>query len=287
MNPDSRKNGKLGEVHFLIGLRRQPAYTDGVNPVAFHLFGRPIFWYGILAASGFLAGLIHWSLLARRAGQPPERASDLALCVMIGGIVGSRVAYILANAGYYLQHPIEIIRLDQGGLIFYGGVIGAVLAIMLLARRENAPLWDLGDFAVSALPLGHAFGRVGCFLNGCCHGVPGKPGGCGVPPAADSAAFDLYGSQAVLPVQLFEAGANLLLYGVLLSLWFRPRRPRPGTGVALYAAGYGAVRFGLEFLRGDERLVWAGLSLAQWISLVLIAVAPVVWVNRGKRRQAD
>lgn len=254
-----------------------------MHPIAFDLFGRPIYWYGILAAAGFMAGLLHWSLLARRAGQPPERPADLSLWIMVGGILGARLLYVIAHAGYFAQHPVEIIRLDQGGLIFYGGVAGAVIAVIALARKRRTPLWPLADYAVSALPLGHAFGRIGCFLNGCCHGHPVEGAWPSVRFPADSAADHLYGASPVHPVQLYEAGGNLLLYGMLLSFWFLPRRLRPGSVVAAYAAGYGMIRFALEFLRGDDRQRHAGLSTAQWMSLALILAAGVILLRRVRR----
>ena len=248
-----------------------------MHPIAFHLFGRPVYWYGIMAAAGFMAGLVHWNLLARRAGQPRERPGDIALWIMIGGLVGARLLYVLVHIRYFADHPAEILRVDHGGLIFYGGVAGAVVAVIALARRKRTPLWPLGDYAVSALPLGHAFGRIGCFLNGCCHGHPVEGHWPAVRFPAESAAAYLYGRVPVHPVQLYEAGANLVLYGALLSLWFLPRRFRAGMLVAGYAAGYGLIRFGVEFLRGDERLRHAGLTTAQWASLLLIVTAVGIW----------
>ena len=151
-----------------------------------------------------------------------------------------------------------MLRIDQGGLIFYGGFIVAALAVVAFARIRHLPLLTLGDFTVSALPLGHAFGRMGCFLNGCCYGAPTD-----VPWAVPMAGALRH------PVQLYEAGFNLLLYGVLHLLL---RRQRPGLVSAVYMIAYGAWRFGIEFLRGDDRLRTAGLDVAQLISLGLIMI---------------
>ncbi len=237
-----------------------------MHPIAFHVFGRPIYWYGILVAAGFLAALVHWSRFAARAGQPSDRGADLALWAMVGGMVGARLFFVLAHLDHYRSHPIEMLRIDRGGLVFYGGLIGGVAAVVLLARRRRTSLWPLGDFAVTALPLGHAFGRLGCFLNGCCYGHAAP---------VWAPAVNLEGALRH-PVQLYEAGFNLLLYGGLWALWLRRTRPRPGLTLAVYLAGYGTGRFFLEFLRGDTPPVAAGLSGAQLLSLALIAVSPLV-----------
>lgn len=229
------------------------------DPVAFEVFGRPIYWYGVLVALGFLAAVLHWNAQARREGLPEGIGSDLGFIVMVGGILGARIAYLLANFAYYRAHPLEMIRIDQGGLIFYGGFLLAALGVVVMARVRRLPLWRLGDFAVTALPLGHAFGRVGCFLNGCCYGAPTD-----VP-------WSVHQAEALRhPVQLYETGFNLLLYAALNAL-LRRHGP-PGLVVAAYLLGYGTWRFLIEFLRGDDRLAAAaGLDAAQLLSAALVA----------------
>jgi phosphatidylglycerol:prolipoprotein diacylglycerol transferase len=151
-----------------------------------------------------------------------------------------------------------MLRIDQGGLIFYGGFILATLAVIVFARVRGLPLLRVGDFTVSALPLGHAMGRIGCFLNGCCYGAPTD-----VPWAT-------YVADAMRhPVQLYEASFNFILYAVLHLLL---RTARTGQVVAVYLMSYGTWRFLIEFLRGDDRLRTGGLDAAQLISLGLILI---------------
>ncbi len=244
-----------------------------VDPVAFALFGRPIYWYGILVALGFLAALMHWNAHARRLGFPPAIGSDLALAVMIGGILGARALYVAANAAYYTLHPAEIIRIDQGGLIFYGGFLAAAAGVAGLARARRLPVWRLGDFTISAVPLGHAFGRVGCLLNGCCFGAP-----CELPWAVRTADALRH------PAPAYEALFNLALYFALRRML--RRGPAPGSVVAAYLLAYGTWRFALEFLRGDARMAgWAGLNAAQTLSLALAAVGLLLalWLRRTRQ----
>lgn len=235
-----------------------------MHPVFIEIFGRPIYWYGVLTAAGFLAAVVHWSMLARRHGRDPAIGSELGIWIMVGGILGARVAFVLANLPAYLEAPMDIIRIDKGGLIYYGGFIGASLAVILMAHLRKERLWDFADFVVTAVPLGHAVGRVGCFLNGCCYGTA-----CDLPWAVS---FD---SVARHPTQLYETAFNLLLYGLLL--WIYPRRKRAGAVFALYMQAYGLGRFIIEFVRGDDRMQWFGLSVAQQVSIGVFLAGCALW----------
>ena len=145
--------------------------------------------------------------------------------------------------------------------------MGGCAAVALLIRLRKLPIWEFADLASSAVPLGHAFGRIGCFLNGCCYGRP------------TDAPWSVCAEGAPRhPVQLYEA---VLLGGLYLALEaFARRRPAAGRGLALYLAGYGVIRFALEFLRGDDRRHWVRLTVAQWISLALVAFGIVIWRAR-------
>ena len=236
-----------------------------IDPVCFHIASRPVYWYGVMMALAFLAGIGHWQWLGRKTGRDVSGISDLAFALMLGGIAGARIAYVAANWHYFRSAPSEIIRIDQGGLIFYGGFAGALLAVVLLTRYRRQSFWDLADFIVTALPLGHALGRVGCFLNGCCGGRP-APGG-----SLAACGLDRY------PVQLYESAFNLAVYAALCWFYLARRRERPGTVVAFYLMLYPPGRFLLEFLRGDERVRWGALSVAQFVSLALLAAGLILW----------
>ena len=239
-----------------------------MDPVAFHLFGRPIYWYGIFVAAGFLAGMAHWSLAARKRGWPADTGSDLGLWIMIGGVVGARIAYVIANWSHYAAAPWSILRFDQGGLVFYGGFIGGTLAVIAYARRRRVAILEMGDFAIGAVPLGHTLGRIGCFINGCCYGAPTEgPLACTLEGVSRH------------PVQLYEAAANAVIY--LLLLRAAPRCRRPGALLGRYLLLYPTARFLLEFLRGDIRLRWLGLTVAQAISLVLFAIGLALVIARA------
>lgn len=240
-----------------------------MDPVCFTLGGRPIYWYGVFMALAFLAAVTHWNWLGRRQQRPPGFGSELAFWIMLAGIVGSRAAYVCSEIQEFRGRWLAVVRVDQGGLIFYGGFLGAILAVWLLARRRGEPFWSLADFTISALPLGHAFGRIGCFLNGCCYG---RPSGAAWACASHDALRH--------PTQLYEAAANLLVYAVLLGALRIPSvKDRPGRLAGLYLMLYPPVRFAVEFLRGDPRMRWAGLSVAQWASLALFLLGAALWAR--------
>jgi phosphatidylglycerol---prolipoprotein diacylglyceryl transferase len=237
-----------------------------VDPVCFHIAGWPIHWYGVMMALAFLAGIAHWSWLGRHEQRPPGYASDLAFWIIIGSIVGARAAYVVSEWDAFRAAPWQIVRVDQGGLIYYGGFAGATAAVVILTRVRREVLRTVVDFTITAVPLGHALGRIGCFLNGCCEGR--------VAPASArlwSAGLARY------PVQVYEALFNLAVYGLLVWFYRRRRAGRHGLVLALYLMVYPAGRFLLEFLRGDERMRWGGLTVAQAISLGLIAMGAAFW----------
>lgn len=266
-----------------------------MHPIAFEILGRPIYWYGVFVALGFLMAVATWSYLAQRDGKPDGFASEMGFWVMLSGILGARLGYVVANFGHYASHPLEIIRIDQGGLIYYGGFVGGFIGLLLFARARKLPLLHLGDYAVTGLTVGHALGRVGCFLNGCCFGKvctavqgvsfpPGSPASIQQAQAGLLAYADLP-SLDVHPTQLYEAGYNLLLYALLVVLYLRRRQD--GRIAALYLMLYPLGRFLFEFTRGDDRLQWGGWNVAQIISFVLFAVGAGMWFALSRTRPRD
>lgn len=244
--------------------------------------------YGFMMAMGFVAGLLHWIWLGRDRGYSRATCTDLMILVMVSGILGGRLAFVLENLDRFLESPGEIVRLDQGGLVFYGGLALAALAVLLFARRRKLAFVPLVDFTLTAVPLSHAFGRIGCFLNSCCYGARCASAGCGLAFPKFSLPWHahyqagLIGPQApaslpVHPVQLYEAGFNLVVY--VLLLWLYRHNKRAGLVSAAYLVLYATGRFMLEFLRGDhaERAGLAGLSVGQLVSLPLFGVGLVLF----------
>ena len=158
-------------------------------------------------------------------------------------------------------------------MVFYGGLIGATLLVVLFAIRRRISILEMGDFAIGGVPIGHALGRIGCLINGCCYGSETE---CGISIAVDGVHRH--------PTPLYESIGNFLIYGLLLA--YTLRQPKRGRVLALYLMIYPVLRFGLEFLRGDERITFWGLHLAQWVSLAFIVFGMGLWWFAGKGRSS-
>ena len=267
-----------------------------------HLFRIPLPWggtatvasYGAMMMVGFLVCLY---LLSRRGpalGLSSEKLFDIAIAALIGGVVGARIYYVFYAWDYFAAHPLQFFRIDQGGLVFYGGVAGGTAGVLLFTFLKKLPIRRTADVFASLLPLGHAFGRVGCFLNGCCYGgVTRSWVGVRFPP--ESAAYrdmmrrGLLDSSAALtpplhPTQLYATAYNLLIFGVLG--WVLWNRHREGDVVWLYLLLYGTARFLNEFLRNDQPPVVAHLTTAQLVCIALISVGgAMLW--RSWNREPD
>ena len=253
-----------------------------MHPILFSVFGKEIYSYGVMAALGFMAGLLTWAWLGRHENRPPGFASDLGFWLMASGIVGSRLAYVFANWTYYRGNLLEIVRIDQGGLIFYGGFLLACVVLVLFARHHRVPLWHLADFAIPALAIGHGLGRVGCFLHGCCYGRPAGDAFCGIayPPVCEPG--KLFPGVPLYPVQIIESACLLVIWAVLVFAY--PRRKKDGAVFALYLLLYPPVRFALEYLRGDERQSWFAFDVAQVTSIALFLTGILLFAFLPKNK---
>ncbi len=267
-----------------------------MSPEAFHLGPLTIRWYGIAVATGFLAGFALASQRARRRQMPPEVVGDLLLWTMLAAIVGARLLYVLQNwREDFADAPLEIIRIDHGGLVFYGGFAGAILAVLIFCRRRRLPLFEVGDLLAPVVPLGQAFGRLGCLLNGCCFGRPWN-GCCAIhyPPetgvANVQAAQGLlnHGALTALPVFPIQAALSLMNALIVVILLLAERRFRlSGRLFGLFMVLNGGGRFLLEFGRGDYLKPVAGLTPAQLVCLLLVPLGFGLIFLGGRRNRID
>ncbi|MHC4711660.1 MAG: prolipoprotein diacylglyceryl transferase [Planctomycetota bacterium] len=244
--------------------------------------------YGVMMALGTIFAVLAAYRLCKREGIKGETAVDVAFWAVLGGIAGAKLWYIIQYWGEY-QDKWELFRNFRSGLVWYGGVVGGTLAIIAYTRARRLALLRVLDFCAPASALGLAFGRIGCFFNGCCYGVrtDGPLGVCfrkvtedrqiiGSPAFLDHLAHNLVDATAaaalpVIPTQLLGAAGVLAVFALLLLL--RKRRRFYGEQTALLFVFYGALRFGLEFLRGDHERSFAGLTAAQVFSLATLVVA--------------
>ena len=245
-----------------------------MHPILFKLGPLNIYSYGVMVALGFA---IASACIYRRApayGLDGNAVVDYTILVLVSGVAGARLFYVLMNIGYYVANPLEIVNLSRGGLVWYGGFIGALAASAWFVRLRKLDFWNVSDLVAPYLALAQALGRVGCFLNGCCYGAVAPAG------ASCVVAFPQEGALRY-PTQVYSA---ILLLGifVLLRLW-QDRRRFAGEIFLGYCMLYAGKRFAIEFFRGDNPRIFAGLTMSQAISIVIFTAAAAVFISRSNR----
>lgn len=242
--------------------------------------GFPLKTYGVCMALGFLAAWQVLAFICRRTGRDGAKLSDLLVALMISGVIGSRIAYVIEHwRSEFAGDWLSVLYVWRGGLMFYGGFILAAVVFVLWCRVKGERKLALADMLSVALPLGHAFGRVGCFFYGCCYGrmsssslavsFPYRSPAWHEQLASGVITASARSALPVLPTQLFEALALALLFAVLLAVYLRLHASCAGFTSGLYLVGYAIIRYGIEFLRGDPRAEVGPFSISQAISLAL------------------
>ena len=245
-----------------------------MQKIAFQFGDFTIYWYGVLVAIGFLAGL--WTATRRglRDGLPGDRLADLGIWLMVGAIVGARLFFVISYwREDFASKPIwEILMIRRGGLVFYGGLVGASLACFFFVRARRLPLWKVADALAPSIALGYMFGRIGCLMNGCCFGKP-----CSLPWALHYPNDHETWPQGVHPTQLYESLMNLALYGVLA--WLYRRKKFDGQVFAAYLVGFALLRTIGEMFRGDYavRYIDGWATPGQLFSAVVLAAGLTLW----------
>lgn len=256
-------------------------YPD-IDPVALSLGPLKIHWYGIMYLVGFAAA---WWLGHVRARQPytpfkPEQVADLIFYGALGAVIGGRLGYILFyDFANYAQHPLDILKVWQGGMSFHGGLIGVLVAMWLYSRKLKLAFFQVTDFLAPLVPVGLGAGRIGNFINGELWGkTTDLPWGMVFPHA---------GPLPRHPSQLYEA----LLEGVALFviLWLYSAKPRPTAAVSgLFLICYGAFRFIIEFGRQPDAhigyLAYGWLTMGQLLSLPMVIAGAILMLWAHKRQ---
>ncbi|MBO4385272.1 MAG: prolipoprotein diacylglyceryl transferase [Clostridia bacterium] len=238
-----------------------------------HVFGIDIPMYGLLMATALLVSVGLSFLRCRRRGLDGEKLLTIALIAVVFGIVGAKVLFMVVTYSWdEITAAVKangFIWIFQGGLVFYGGLIGGVIGAFVGAALAKAKIVLYSDPIVPTLPLAHAIGRMGCFCAGCCYG---KVTESWIGMRFPSAVTGLAENVKVIPTQLIEAGANLIVF--LFLLWFTRKKRQGFTTLFVYLFIYGVERFLLEYLRGDEiRGIFGAFSTSQWISIGLVVIA--------------
>jgi len=269
-----------------------------MHPRLFDIGPFTIYTYGVLLAAAFLLGLKLATARARRRGLDPARILDLGIYIIVAAIVGGKLLLLVTDFQSFRANPTDFLSLARSGGVFYGGLILAVLVAVWYMRRHQLPLWPTFDVFAPGIALGHAIGRAGCFMAGCCWGrATTLPWGV---TFSDPFTGSYVGTPLGIPLhptQIYEmlAETAILLFLLWLERGWDPRhasragvpgqgRNFPGRTFWTYILLYGLSRYAIEFFRGDPRgTVWI-FSTSQFISVVLVPVSVLMlaWLSSRK-----
>jgi phosphatidylglycerol:prolipoprotein diacylglycerol transferase len=226
-----------------------------MHPVICEIGQFHIYSYGLLLAIGVFVSTWLLASDALRMGVKKDVVYDLAFWVVLCGIIGARFFYIFLNLDHFLQNPTEIVMLHKGGLAWQGSFIGGLVSGIIFLRSKKIPLWPFLDIAAPYIALGHAIGRIGCLLNGCCYGKP----------AVWGLFFPVWGERLV-PTQIFMSVGQIGIF--LLLKAFSAKARFEGQVFIWYLMLSSVERFSIEFFRADHELYW-GLSIFQYVCVVI------------------
>ena len=268
----------------------------GLDPVALDLGFFELRWYSLAYLAGIFIGYWYLLKLIKQPGSPMARrhADDLVFYSALGIILGGRVGYILFyNLSYYLQNPLDMLKLWDGGMSFHGGMIGTVIGILYLSRKEKLQWLRVHDYVACCVPFGLFFGRIANFVNHELWGAPAAvPWAVRFPEIIDGM---LVVGPPRHPTQIYEAILEgLVLFAILAWMfWKTQARYEPGKLVGAFTLFYGLFRFLIEFVREpDAQLVGfansTGLHMGQWLSIPMIILgAWLMWTAKKRRVRVE
>jgi phosphatidylglycerol:prolipoprotein diacylglycerol transferase len=255
-----------------------------VYPELFSIGPITLYTYGVLLAASYLLGLWLAMRRARAWGIDANRVLDLGIYIIIAALIGAKLLLLIVDFEQFSRSPEELLSLARSGGVFYGGLILAIAVAFWYIGKHRLPFWTTCDVFAPGIALGHVTGRLGCFAAGCCYGRPTDVSWAVIftnPDAAANVGTPL--GIPLHPTQLYEAGAELLILGLLLATE-KKGRPFPGRTFWAYMFLYAVSRYIIEIYRGDPRGEFLGMSTSQFISVVLapLSLAMLIWLSRTR-----
>ncbi len=265
-------------------------------PIPFIGKSIPVYAYGFMLMIGFIVALYIVRLRAKAEGMDPDRITDLGIYTIFMGIAGGRLFYVIQNFGVYKHNLLDILKIYEGGLVFYGGMISAIAALIIILKIRKLPILKTIDIIAPSLAIGLVFGRIGCFLNGCCWGdvcspdllwavsfpksvdalnmIDGSPAFLhhlekGLVSVSDSHALPIH------PTQIYASLGNLAIF-LILNAFFKYNK-RDGEILMLFCILYPILRFCMEILRDDTPPLFDGLTISQNIIIIVFVAGSALF----------
>lgn len=237
--------------------------------------------YGFMVGIGFIIALFVGEFRAKRKGLNEEAVIDIAVIAAIMGFLGAKILYIIVDFKTFIQAPLDF--LGSSGFVIYGGIISGILCNMLYCKVKKLDFLTYFDLIMPEISIAQGFGRIGCFLAGCCYGKETDSAFSVVFPANSQAPAGV----ALIPVQIYSAIGNFILAAVLIVfadiLFEKSKKSLSGDIASMYMVLYGIGRFIIEFFRNDYRGVIGFLSTSQFISIFIVAIGIALYVVKHRR----
>ncbi len=242
--------------------------------------GREIPLYGIMCVLGILAAIcVAFAIIKKRQIDTFDFACAAAF-ILIGAFLGAKILFVVISWKQIIALRLSFLEIMRGGFVFYGGLIGGFLGMVIYVKAFKCNFKDYFDICATVLPLGHGFGRIGCFLGGCCYGM--EYDGCISYTYTESLNVATPIGVPLLPIQLIEGACLFVLFGITLFIFLK--KDRTFDTFIVYIVGYAALRFVLEFFRGDKERGLLLLSTSQWISVLLLFAVGIYAIIRWKKK---
>ena len=239
--------------------------------------------YGLLVAIGFTVGLLVTIRIGKAQGVSPQQVMDIGFIIILCAVIGSRVMFVLINFSYYRNHPLDSLKIWQGGLVFSGGLIAVVIAMSWYLKRHHLSFWKMGDMWAPAVSIGQGIGRIGCFMAGCCYGKPTD--------SVLGVIFSHPNSLAPLnvplhPTQLYSSLGGFIIFAVLMVL--HAKKKFEGQVLLWFLILHSTGRLFVERFRGDDRGLIPGsdMSITQLVAiLILLSAVTMLFVLKSKKEK--
>ena len=252
-----------------------------MHPILLQVGSLKLYTYGLFVALGFITAIWFTKRNAKFYGVPDQIVSDLFFTVLISAIAGARILYVLINLNAYKDNLLDVFKIWNGGLVFFGGFLGGALGAIIFLKIKKMDIWKTADVIAPGLALGHSVGRFGCLFAGCCYGKPSD--------LSIALTFTNPDSLAPLnvplqPTQLYMIASNFILFLILLAI--QRRKSFNGMVFLSYIMLYSLFRSIIEFFRGDFRgnFIFDFLSLSQGIGLLVSCVALIFMIIKLRAR---
>lgn len=223
--------------------------------------------YGVFVALGCIAGIVIAIRLGKPQGITSQQVMDMGFIMILCGVIGSRLAYILLNFSYYKNHILDIFKLWQGGLVFSGALLAVIIAVSLYVKRHKLSIWLVGDIWAPAAALGQALGRVGCFMAGCCYGKPTDVF-WGVTFSHPQSLAPLH--TFIHPTQLYSSFSGIIIF--IITMILSTKKKFQGQVFLWFLILHSTGRLLIERFRGDDRgfILGSELTVTQLVTMLIL-----------------